>query len=92
MYFKRYVRVLFATHFEQNNFNLSIELNIYKNDGLILKDQIETVRIDIESFRDAHLRYHSIFFNFESDSLDKGRYNSIKNSKDYTMEIFIRND
>jgi hypothetical protein len=102
MYFKRSLgyyfidkqlgRLMFATHFEQNNFNLSIELNIYKNDDLILKDQIETIRIEIESFRDAHLRYHSIYFDFETDSLDKERDDFINNLRDYTMEIFIKNN
>jgi hypothetical protein len=102
MYFKRSLgyyfidkqlgRLMFATHFGQNAFKLSIELNIYKKDDLILKYEMDTIKIEIETFKIEHLRYYSIGFDFKLELLDKERDDFINNSKDYTMEIFIKNN
>jgi hypothetical protein len=89
---KQLGRLMFATHSVQNTFNVSIELTIYKNDDFILKYKMDTIKIEIETFREQHMRYYSIYFDFKLDSLGKERDDFINNSRDYTMEIFIKNN
>jgi hypothetical protein len=95
MYFKRSIgyyfidqqfgRAMFLVHIEQNKFNFTIELNIYKDDYLITSHWIENVRVEIERFRRDHARVCSIYFEFKWNSSES----EIKNHK---MEIFIRNN
>jgi hypothetical protein len=89
---KQLVRSMFVTHFEQNKFNFTIEMNIYKNDHLIANHWIQNVRTEMETFRREHLRMYSMYFTFKQDSLETERDNFINNPKDFKMEIFIRNN
>jgi hypothetical protein len=101
MYFKRSIgyyfidqqfgRLVFVTHMYQNNFSFLIEMNIYKNDILIAKHQIEEIRIEIESVKRDHIRMYSPHFDFKLDSLEEERDNFINNLNDYKMEVFIKN-
>jgi hypothetical protein len=47
---KYYGKVVFLTH-EQNKLNFTVRLYIYKKDYLILKNQIETPRIEMEIYK-----------------------------------------
>jgi hypothetical protein len=95
MYFKRSVgyyfidqqfgRAIFVVHIEQNKFNFTVGLNIYKDDYLIASHSIENVRVEIEKFKREYARVCSVYFEFKWNSSES----EIKNHK---MEIFIRNN
>jgi hypothetical protein len=89
---KQYGRVLFLTH-EQNKLNFTVRLYIYKKDYLILKNQIETPRIEMEIYKKMHARIYSLYLDFKLEkSFESERMNFNNNPNDYKMEIFIRNN
>jgi hypothetical protein len=85
---QQFARIALVTNTQQNNFNLSIEMNIYKNDYLITKNNFETFRIVNERYGMCF----SIYVDFKLDSLKSERDNFINNPYDYKIDLFIRNN
>jgi hypothetical protein len=90
---EQFGRAIFLAHSKQNKYDFTIQLNIYKNDHVILTKQIETYRIEKEIFDAHHIRIYSLYLDFKlADALESEHVNFINNPNDYKMNIFIINN